>query len=112
MWRSLGKVTVAAPGTLVRCTNNELNPGERVPCQSLLFEQWPGNTGKIYICDRQTASAATGAGILAILAPPTANGYASAGVGIPTAPTPFNAAEFWVDAEVAGEGVLVSIVRA
>jgi hypothetical protein len=112
MWRSLGKVTIVSSGTLVRATNNESIPGLRFPCQSLLFEQWPGNTGKIYICDRQTADKSTGTGVLAILAPPTTTGYPSAGVGIPTAPTPFNAAEFWVDVEVDGEGVLVSAVRA
>jgi hypothetical protein len=112
MWRSLGKVTVTVSGTLVRASNNELNPNERVPCQSVLFEQWPGNTGRIYICDRPTANVASGVGVLAILAPPTTAGYPSAGVGIPTAPTPISATDFWIDAEVSGEGVLVSIVRA
>jgi hypothetical protein len=112
MWRSLGKVVITVPGTLVRATNNELDPNTRVPCQSILFEQWPGNTGRIYICDRQNANVTTGVGVLAILAPPTTSGYPSAGAGIPTAPTPLNAIDFWLDAEVAGEGVLVSIVRA
>jgi len=112
MWRSLGKVTVTTAGTLVRATNNETSSTARFPCQSLLFEQWPGNTGKIYICDRQNAVAATGVGVLAVLAPPTATGYPSCGVGVPTAPVPFNAVDFWIDAEVDGEGVLVSAVRA
>ena len=112
MWRSLGKVTVATSGILVRASNNETVPTDRVPCQSILFEQFPGNTGKIYICDRSTADKATGTGVLAILAPPTTNGYPSAGVGVPTAPAALNAADFWIDAEISGEGVLISVVKA
>lgn len=112
MWRSLGKVVVLNSGTLVRATNNEISPNDRVPCQSLLFEQWPGNTGKIYICDRQAANKATGVGVLAVLAPPTSTGFPSAGIGVPTAPAALNAADFWLDAEISGEGALVSVVKA
>jgi hypothetical protein len=112
MWRSLGKVTVTTAGTLVRATNNEATPTLRYPCQSLLFEQWPGNTGNIYICDRSDANKTTGVGVLAILLKPTTTGLPSAGCGIPTAPTPFNAADFWIDADVNGEGVLISAIRA
>jgi hypothetical protein len=112
MWRSLGKVTITTSGILVRATNNETNPTERLPCQSILFEQWPGNTGRIYICDRQTADKNTGTGVLAILMPPSTTGLPSAGVGVPSAPAALNAADFWLDAEVNGEGVLISVVKA
>jgi len=111
MWHSLGKVTVAATGTLVRATNNETTPATRYPYQSILFEQIPGNTDKIYICDRSTASKTTWVGVLAYLMPPTTGNAPSCGMEIPSAPAALNAADIWIDAEVSGEGVLISVVR-
>jgi hypothetical protein len=112
MWHSLGHVTITLSGILARATNNETIPTDRLPCQSILFEQWPGNTGKIYICDRQTANKSIGTGVIAILAPPSTSGYPSAGCGVPSAPAALNAADFWIDAEISGEGPLISVVKA
>jgi hypothetical protein len=112
MWHSLGKVTVTNAGTPVQATQNQTNPAARFPCQSVVFEVWPANLGKIYICDRANAVKATGVGVLAILAAPSANNYPSAGVGVPSAPAALNAGDLWIDADNSGEGVLVSAVRA
>jgi|WetSurMetagenome_2_1015567.scaffolds.fasta_scaffold02468_2 hypothetical protein len=112
MWRSLGKVTVTTSGTPVRATLNETTPSDRVGCQSILFEQIPGNTGRIYICDRQNANIITLVGVVAILAKPTSSAFPSAGCGVPSAPAALNAADFYIDAEISGEGVLVSVVKA
>jgi hypothetical protein len=112
MWRSLGKVTVTTPGILSRATKNEADPTARVACQTVMFQQWPGNTGKIYICDRSTAVASTGVGVIAILPIPSTSNFPATGGGIATAPDPLNATDFYIDAEVAGEGVLVSYMRA
>lgn len=112
MWRSLGKVAVATPGTLVRATNNESSPTTRYPAHAMLFQQVAGNTGKIYICDRQNAVASTGVGVLATLAIPTVNVLPSASCTVTYAPAAFNAIDFWIDAEVGGEGCQVSAIQA
>ncbi len=112
MWRSLGKVIVTTAGTPVRATLNETVPTERYGAHAMLFQQVPGNTGKLYIMDRQTGNASTGAGVLAVLAIPTVNLLPSASATITYAAAGFNAADFWIDAEVSGQGCQVSAIQA
>ena len=111
MIRSLGRITITTGGTPHRCTENETTPTKHYPCQSLLFEQWPGNTGKIYV-GTESMVKATGVGVIAILAIPTDNVLPSFSASIPSAPAALNAVNYWVDAEVDGEFVLVLAIRA
>lgn len=107
---SLGSVTVSSPGTPVRATVNETDAAERVPAQSLLFEALSGNVGAVYVggpdLDRTTL-----AGVYAVLPPPSTNVYPSFSVTKPDAPGAFSANRFYVDADNADDGVLISIVR-
>lgn len=112
MWRPLGKVTVPAAGTPVRATVNQPDPNLRFPCQSMLFQQVAGNTGKIYICSSVTANKTTLEGVLAVLAIPTTNVLPSASATVPSAPAALNAGDFYVDVDVNGEACLVSAIRA
>lgn len=112
MWRSLGKVIVTTGGTPVRATNNENDPTARYGAHAMLFQQVPGNTGKIYIMDRSTGNRSSGAGVLAVLAIPTTNLLPSASATITYAPAGFNAVDFWIDAENNGEGCQVSAIQA
>lgn len=116
MFHSLGKVVVAAGGTPVIATTNETDPTKRYGCQTMFFEQLQANTGKLYICDRATANRTTGAGVLAVIPAPTlTSGVATvlpyASFTVPTAAAALNAAEFWVDADVNGEGCIVCAGR-
>jgi len=117
MWRSsLGYVTVVTSGVPIRATINESSPGVRLGCQTLFFQQHPDNTGVLYVCDRTSANIASGLGILAQIPAPTLNGSGvaislpCAAVTVPDAPVPFNAADFYIDADNSGEKCLVSRV--
>lgn len=110
MLHSLGKVVVTTSGTPVLATGNQSSPTERVGCNAIMVEAWPDNTGKIYVCDRANAVISTGVGILAILAPPTANFIPSFSATLPYAPGGLNAAQIWLDAETGGEAAIVSYV--
>lgn len=107
MWRSLGTIIVAAPGTRTRLTANQSDPSMRIATQSLLVQALytPShkNTGNIYLYDTQA-----GGSPLAILAVPTANSIPSASVTVPNAPGPLNIADFWMDADSGGDGGVVS----
>jgi hypothetical protein len=102
--KSLGKITVTTGGTPVQVSTT------RVGANSIMFQQIPGNTGKMYIGD-STLVKATLVGVHAVLPIPTTNILPSYTATIVEAPAGLNAAEFWVDAEVNGEGVLVSYTQ-
>lgn len=110
MWRSLGRVLVPAAGVPVRATINEVDPTLRWPAHSILFQQVPGNTGRIYI-GQVGMNVVTGAGVLAVLAIPTANILPSSSATITMAVSGFNLADFWIDVSVGGEACQVSGVR-
>lgn len=113
MIRSLGRVTVATSGTPVRATDNETDPAERYPVHSMLFERDnTGETGLVYILDREDAVIATRVGVVAILAVPTSNILPSFSATITYAPSGLNLENYWVDADNDGEGCVVSAIRA
>lgn len=110
MWRSLGKVTVAAAGTPARATANQSDPTSRYPAHALLFQAWFGNTGKVYIMEGNNPSSSTGK-ILAVLAVPTTNSIPSASATVTYAPVAFNASDYYIDVDVNGDSCLVSAIR-
>lgn len=112
MWRALGKVAIPTAGTFIRATANQSDPVARFPAHAVLFQQVPGNTGKIYIADREFASTSTGLGVLAVLAIPTANVLPSASATVTYAPAGFNLADYWISSEVNNEDCLVSAIQA
>jgi len=112
MWRSLGYVEVPTSGTPVKVTVNRADPDARVPTHAILFQQKAGNTGKIYVLQSADSVFSTGVGLLAVLAIPTTNMLPSASGTITYAPSGLNANDFWVDADVNGEEVLVSVIEA
>lgn len=79
-------------------------------CLAILFQASPGNTGKTFIGDRVNFNRSSGTGLLAVLGIPTNNIVPSAGATIPNAPAALNAVDYWVDADVGGEAVTVSIL--
>lgn len=107
-WTSLGVVTVAAPGTRVRVTAAQSDPAARIGCEAILFQALSNgthvNTGRVYIFDRNGNRLAT-------LAIPTNNTIPSASATIPNAPGALNAADYYIDADVGGDGVDASYLR-
>src|SRR5213592_3247255 len=112
MIKSKGKVTVTTAGAPSRLTANETNPASRIPCHAIMVEVWPTNSGKVYIMDRPNGDRATGVGVIAILAVPTANIIQVFTAGISSAPNGINLADYYVDVDNSGEAVLVTILEA
>ena len=114
MIRSLGVVTVPSPGTAVRATSNETDPAARVGAQTIRVQAVHSNTGRIYVGLRNIESSPTGFGtqMLAILPAPshavtgTFHAYEAT---VPNVPAGLNAADFWIDADQATDGALISI---
>lgn len=109
--RSLGKIAVTAAGTPEAATKNETNPTRRLICHSFLAEALPTNTGKVYVGRLGQLNKTTLAGVYAILPIPTTNVLPSFSVTLNTAYDSFDMSQVGIDADVNGEGVLVSIVQ-
>ncbi len=112
MQHALGEIKPASTVTALRATNNETVPARQYPSQAIQFQALGGNTGSVYICDRETPSLtanvhveipAPGAG-----PPPTRPAWS---VGNPAGANPLNAADYWILPAVSGEGVRVTVVR-
>lgn len=114
-WNPLGTssvVTVVTAGTPVQVKTTH------VACQSILIQALPQNTGRIVVGSDNTvragASATNPSGtVLAIIGAPTSGTATppSATGGVPTGPAALDLQQFWVDAQVSGEGVIVSYLR-
>jgi hypothetical protein len=116
MFRTVGKIIVPVPGTPVRATINEPDPTKRLAAHAVMVEALAGNTGKIYIgltgMNKTTFNAAanSNAGVLAVLAVPTANTIPTFSATISYAPAPFNIADLFIDSDNANEGVLITAI--
>ena len=101
-WTGLGPITVVTPGTKVPLSAIDIR------CEGLLIQALSNaartNTGRIYLYDRAGVRIAT-------LSAPTANTIPSASATIPSAPGGFNARDYSIDADVAGDGVDASYIR-
>ena len=105
MQNGLGTITVPIPGSLVRITNNESVPSSWIGAQSILIQALSNashtNTGRIFIYTQTPA----GTRRVATLAVPGTNSIPSFSATIPSAQAALNAALYWIDAEVADDGV-------
>jgi len=112
----LGPISVVTPGTLIRATATlppsvdglNLNPA-RFTCHAALFQAKPGNLGKVYIGTAGMVRA-TLAGVSAVLAIPTVNSIPSYSISLTLAPAGIDLSELFIDADTAGEGVLLTIL--
>jgi hypothetical protein len=107
---SLGKITVATPGTLVRATVNRPDPNKPLPCHGILFEALPTNVGRVYV-GRSGLVRATLVGTYAILPIPTANVFPTFSTALTLAPNGLAAQDFYIDADTAGDGVLACFLQ-
>jgi hypothetical protein len=103
---SLGRVVVAVPGSPIRLTSNRPNPAD-VQVHALLVQPHPANAGKIYIGNKANF-VKNGDGQVAWLPAPTASSAPAFSETVSFAPNAVQCAEFWIDADNGGEGVIAS----
>jgi hypothetical protein len=112
---SLGLVFVVTPGTLVRATVNRDDPTQRLPTQAISFEALPANAGIVYYGLKGFTRGTTGVlgkGQLGFLPKPASaltGPFTTGQVSCPVIAAGLNAADFWIDADNAGDGVQVTI---
>jgi hypothetical protein len=100
---SMGRVNVPTPGTPV-----PLSTDETVTVSKLFFQAIPGLTGKTY-AGAPTMTKATLAGTARVLAPNSTGGFSETFyVETQDGEDSIHLADYAVDADVAGEGLLVT----
>lgn len=116
MIQVLGPVNVITPGTPVRVTagvtidaHGITNQPAKFSCHAALFQARKANTGKVYI-GLQTMNITTGVGVAAVLAIPTDNAIPAFSVSLTLAPAGIDLSSLYLDADVAGEGALLTIL--
>ena len=111
--RSLGRITVVTSGTPVRATLNEVVADTRYPVHAMLFQRDDSSEiGNVYIGTSADMDISTLAGVIAILAIPTANILPSFSATITLAAAGLDLRNYFVDADVNGEGCIISAIRA
>jgi hypothetical protein len=107
MIQALGKVTVPAAGTPVRSTANLTDPTRRYAVHGVLIQALTGNTGKVYI-GTTGLNKSTLANVFAVLAIPTTNQLPTFSAALTLAPNAITLDDLYLDADINGEGVLVT----
>ena len=105
----MGKLTVATPGTPVRLTVNQPDPTAVLGINSFVVQALPANTGSIYL-GLIGMSRATLANVVGIITAPTGGGLPQYGAVLTYSPGGIDLRTLYIDADVAGEGVLCSAV--
>lgn len=119
MLQVLGKIAVVTPGTLVRVTDTvasvdtggHLNTPTRFTCQAALFQALQENVGRVYI-GMANMNRTTRANTAAVLAIPATTSLPSFGISILGAPAGVDLSELFIDADNAGDGVLLTLLIA
>lgn len=109
---SLGKVAVTTAGTPVRVTSGQADPTKKVSAHTVFLQALSGNTGRIFVGKSSSMNKSTYVDVVGMIPAPsasTATGtlpYFEATI-VPS-PNGFNLADFWLDAEVSTDAVLVA----
>jgi len=107
----IGKTVTPVPGTPVRFTSTQANPAEKFSCHGVLAQALPTNTGKVYI-GMSGMNKASLANVIAVLAIPTDHTIPSFTVALTLSPNAINLSDLYLDADIASEGALVSVLIA
>ena len=100
---TLGRVNVTTPGTPVPLTTNT-----SLAATKLLFQVIPGLTGKTYV-GANTLTKASLAGVARILWPNATGGFSETfSIESQDGNNAIRLSEYCIDADIAGEGLLVS----
>jgi len=99
----MGRISVATPGTPVPLTHDP-----RVTASKLFVQVIPGLTGKTYV-GQPSMTKATLSGVARVLWPNPTGGFSETfGIESQDGANSIRLAEYAVDADVAGEGLLVT----
>lgn len=116
MLQVLGAITVPVPGTPVRATSTITvdaggirNDPTKFSCHAALFQARQSNSGRVYIGTADMVRA-TGVGVAAVLAIPTSNSIPAFSISLTLAPAGVDLSELWIDADVANEGILLTLL--
>jgi hypothetical protein len=110
MIQSFGKL-LPTPGTPLRATSNLAPPSDRMSVHGVLIQALPTNTGRVYI-GKSTLLRATFVDCYAILPAPAGAALPSFSTALTLAPNAVNVADFWVDVDQPGDGVIVTALIA
>lgn len=107
-----GPITVPTPGTNVWAAGGIANASLSTPaiCHGVMFQALPGNTGKVYV-GASDMVAGSNTGVFAFIAIPTVNHIPAFSTALTIAPNALNVGDFYVDADVPGDGVIVTYLR-
>jgi hypothetical protein len=112
---SLGYIFVPNPGTPVRITFNQADSAKAISVNGILLQALYTtlykNLGLIYILDRPNPNYTTGIGVLGVIGVPSKASIGAYSASMPAAAAALNCCDFWVDAELANEGVIASFIR-
>jgi len=109
MIRPYAKIVVPTPGTPVRVTSIEANPAASQGCHGVLIQALKGNTGAVYV-GSSTMVKGTEADCFVCLGIPTVNFIPSFSAALTLSPGGIQLRDLYIDADVANEGVIVSIL--
>ena len=111
----LGKTVVPTPGTPVLVSIPTDANGRPVilpaRCHAFIVQALPFNTGRVYVGTTGLDKVSM-ANVLTILAVPTINFIPALSVAVQQASNSLGLDDVYIDAEVAGEGVLLSVMVA
>lgn len=108
-----GPFPVPTPGTPVHVTapaTGSGNGGNPFNIHGVMFQALPTNTGNVYI-GIAGMNKTTLANVAAVLPIPTANFLPAFSTSLTIAPNALVLTEFWIDADNATDGVLVTWLR-
>ena len=111
MIKAVGTFVVTTPGSLQRLSAGETNPATWRSCHGVLVQALPSNAGLVYVGDA-TLNRAAKSGLYAVLGIPTANYIPSFSVALTLAPNGLDLSKFYVDADTATDGVIVTMLEA
>jgi hypothetical protein len=116
MLQVCGPLTVAVPGTLIRASSTVttdahgvVNNPARFKCHAALFQAKKGNVGIVYI-GLTGLNRSTLVGVAAQLAIPTSNSIPSFSVALTLSPDGVDLSDLWIDADNAGDGVILTLL--
>jgi hypothetical protein len=101
--KTLGKIAPSSAGTPVQCTTDRT-----IVAQKLLVSQIPGTSGNTFF-GRSTLTKATYVGVIKGFLPATgANGFTDTLEIDADGGNPICLADYWVDADTNGQGLLIA----
>lgn len=109
MIEAVGKFTVVVPGTLVRVTSQKADPAASYPVHGVLFQVLPANVGRVYV-GASNMSRVNRTGLFGMLAAPSGALLPSFSVSLTIAPNGIALGDFYLDADTADDGVIVTVL--